>query len=295
MCNNHVYFMFHEFRGWPIQLCLSLHIFLSTWRYCLQRESDERHPAASSRSQAWRALTCWRFVKRMKGRGGASKTFKAWPSPPLVTKVAQRVLRGLWRNLAPLALLYAHPSTFPASAGPCVYDCVCVCRVNVCFRGYLSVFGFLQCKGAMFGLWIHAPQCSESCCVWYWSLKQKRAMYRSQTFHMPPLSCCWRWKFVSISFTSWKHKKTYIATPLWVPLNSLMNVISMVSLLSRCSEKPTNGPQGMRAHAYMINRSITSISASLMWHHNIMSLLLWSGLVISIQGTAAKPAGTSHT
>lgn len=51
-----IMFMFQEFRGWPIQPSLSLHIFLSTWRYRLQRERDERHPAASPRSQARRAL-----------------------------------------------------------------------------------------------------------------------------------------------------------------------------------------------------------------------------------------------
>lgn len=175
-----------------------------------------------------------------------------------------------------------------------VYVCVgwmCV------FVGICPCLAFCNAKVqclVLFGLWIHAPQCSVMLCV-ILKPKTKKGHVSKPKFHMPPLSCCWSWKFVSISFPLWKYKKTYIATPLWVPLNSLMNMIYMVSLLSRCSEKPTNGPQGMRAHAYMINRSITSISASLMWHHNILSLLLWSGLVISIQGTAAKPAGTSHT
>lgn len=49
--------------------------FLSLWRFRLQRERDERHPAASSRSQERRVLICWRFVRRMKGRRGAAKSF----------------------------------------------------------------------------------------------------------------------------------------------------------------------------------------------------------------------------
>lgn len=165
--------MFHEFRGWPIQLCLSLHIFLSMWRYGHQRERDDRHPAASSRSQARRVLMCWRFVREMKGRGGAAKlSFKAWPSRPLVTKVAQHVPRGLWRNLAPLALSYAHLSIFSGSAGPAnVFLTVFVCvgmgvfvGIHVCFSG--AVFGLVL----LFVMNSMLPS-AVSHAVWYWSLK----------------------------------------------------------------------------------------------------------------------------
>ena len=142
MCNNHVYFMFHEFRGWPTHPRLSLRIFLSMWRYRLQRERDERHPAAFLRSQARRAATCWRFIRGMKGSRGAAKSFKAWPSPPLVTKVAQRVLRGLWGNLAPLTLSYAHLSTLPGLRWPPPRVCLCggICVCFLCLSGAVFCF-----------------------------------------------------------------------------------------------------------------------------------------------------------
>lgn len=41
MSNNHVYFMFHEFIGCTIQLCLSPHISLSMWRYPSERKGWE--------------------------------------------------------------------------------------------------------------------------------------------------------------------------------------------------------------------------------------------------------------
>lgn len=130
------------------QLYLPLHVFLSTWRYCLQKETDERHPATSSRSETRRALMCWRFIRQMKGSRGASKSFKAWPSPPLVTKVAQHVLRGLWRNLARPALSYAHLSTFPASAGPApVFMTVYVCVEWMCvFVGNHTCWQLARCN-----------------------------------------------------------------------------------------------------------------------------------------------------
>lgn len=259
MCNHHVFFMFHEFRGCPIQLCLSLHICLSMWRHCLQRERDERHPAASTRSQAGRALICWRFVRRMKSRRGAAKSFKARPSPPLVTR---------WHNAcweAPLAPSYAHLSTFqPRLAfSLSLWLCLCVCGMNVGFCGYPCVFGCLY--GAVLN----------PCSPVHWAMLCVKLKPKTNTLSCTEaiisnaaslmlMKCL---QFFSTSFPLWKYKKTSIA----LQLNSFMNMIYMISLLSRCSEEPTNGPQAMCTHAYMINRSITSISASLMWHHHIMS------------------------
>lgn len=129
-----------------VRLCTSL---CPCEDIAFREKRDERHPAALSRSRARRALICWRFVRGMKGRRGA-----AWPNPPLVTKVSQHVLRGLWRNLAPLSLSYAHLSTFPASAGLAtvfmtVFMCVCV-AAGVC--ACLCVYQ-VQCL-ALLGLWI---------------------------------------------------------------------------------------------------------------------------------------------
>lgn len=265
MCNSHVYFMLHEFRGWPV----SLHIFLSMWRYRLQRERWERHPAASLRSQARRVLICWRFVRGMKGSGGAAKSFKAWPSTPLVTKVAQRVLRGLWRNLAPLTLSYAHLSTFPASAGPAtvfVTVCVCVCG-EVRVRGCPCVFVCLS--GAMFGfVWVmnsmlpsavsHAVCDTEACNKTGPSIEGSISDVTSPR--------CWSWEFVSISFPLWAYKKASITSCLC----SATKPLNEYNLCCICSEKPTNIVLCIRSHAYIINRSIISMSASLMWYHNIM-------------------------
>ena len=146
---------------------VSAHLLVHVKIFRLQRERDERHPAASSRSQARRAATCWRFIRGMKGSRGAAKSFKAWPSPPLVTKVAQRVLRGLWRNLASLTLSYAHLSTLPGLRWP--PPCVCLCE-------YLCVFlVFIRCSVWLcLGYEFHARQCSAPRCVWRWSLEEKK-------------------------------------------------------------------------------------------------------------------------
>lgn len=141
---------------------------------------------------------------------------------------------------------------------------------------------------------IHAPRCAGPRCVWNWSPKTNTL---SCTEAIISAAAVFQHQFSIVDI-----QESLVSTFLFVAqLNSFMNMICMVSLQSRCSEEPTKGPQAMCTHACMINWSISSISASLMWHHPIMPhpLLppppLWSELVISIQGTAAKPAGPTHT
>lgn len=150
MYSSHVYFMFNEFRGWPAQLSLSACSSSCPCEDIAFREKGyKRHPAASSRSQAGRVLICWRFMRGMKDRRGAAKSFKAWPSPPLVTEVAQHVLRGLWRNLAPLTLMCTS-KRFLSLCWPSLYVCFWLCCMVVYVHGGLCMFVWL----VLFGLWI---------------------------------------------------------------------------------------------------------------------------------------------
>lgn len=162
-------------------------------------------------------------------RRGA-ESLKAWPSPPLVSKVAIHVLRVLWRNLALLTLICTSERP-PSLCWPC--HCVPDC-VSLCVRSFAHL-----CVRFCLGYQFSARLCSQPCCVWYWRLKKEKETIESPTkasfFWCHLCLCCWSWEFVSIRFPLREHKKG-LNNCLLLQCSRIMPKISMVRHLPRSAE-----------------------------------------------------------
>ena len=155
-----------------------------------------------------------------------------------------------------------------------------------CLRPCVRAPVFIRCGARFcFGCEFHAPQCSNPCCV---ILKPeiKRGPSIEAGISDVTSPCCW-----SVS-ASVSHCGNSGLPPLLLQFAEQQKLLNGYDLLGISSVKMFSSVRScVRSGAHMITRSIIFMSASLMWHHNVTTLLFDQSQLFPSRELLRKPAG----